>query len=471
MSHWVRIEPTRRQVAVAGRVTDALSSAALGGAQVQITDAPAPFVERLAVQARLAGGRDAALANYFAVLDDVTATAADRLAAAQAILDYLAPRGRSSGQRLDRTRSAADGLFYFLDLPDGDYTLVVSLPAAARRYGQAQVTATVSRDSHGTIQMVAADVALPPTALEGTITAEEPISMAAVRILGSGERTWSDASGYYAFGGLEPGLRTVEFASSGYGIVAETVSLVQGTVQRLDLDLIEPAPVAGSRLWLCTGTLAGLAAGAPVDHWPDRSDHHADLAQADSVRQPTYQPGVANGHAIVRFDGSDDYLAHNLNTDVAWRGDFSLFVVVAARSLGQPSGAALFASRQRFGGGRSLNTFDVETNGADPGRYRLRTTSNTYNIAEIVADFLLLGVIHAGNRLNLYADGVRTRRSPVDATEAKRFDDYLVGASRIGDAFFDGDIAEIILYDRGLTDDERVHVETYLSNRFAIPLA
>ena len=176
MSEFLKLELPRRQVAIAGRVTDAQTEKAIARARVEITDGPPVFEERLALKARQHGNRWTVMA-----------------------------------ERPDRIHTAADGHFHFLDLPDGDYTLVASLPASGTRYGTAQTTVTLSSemiDEQRDITMATADIALPPPSLKGKITeqgSDNPVVMAEVRVQGSGERTFTDGQGEYLLTGLEVG--------------------------------------------------------------------------------------------------------------------------------------------------------------------------------------------------------------------------------------------------------------------------
>jgi Carboxypeptidase regulatory-like domain len=201
---------TRHQVAIAGQVTDALTGRAIGGARVGITAAPAAFADWLAIRAKQYGAQWAAMV-----------------------------------ERPDRTRTAADGHFHFLDLPDGQYTMTASLPGSVSRYGMAGRQAVVSRGAQGTITMAAADISLPPTTLKGEITEQDgkPVALAEVRVQGSGERVFSDAQGRYMLAGLEAGQRTVLVLAQGYQPVSQTVTLgPAGAVHTVNTVLVPSTP-------------------------------------------------------------------------------------------------------------------------------------------------------------------------------------------------------------------------------------
>lgn len=206
MTEW---EVVRHQVAIAGRVSDAQTGKSIGRARVAITAAPAAFTDWLAIYSKQYGARWATML-----------------------------------QRPDRTLTASDGHFHWLDLPDGQYTLVASLPDLGTRYGTAQVITDVSRDAQDNINMAVADIALPPTTVEGRITVQgteppENVVMAEVRIKGSGEQAFSDAQGHYRLRSVETGERTLLISARGYQPAAQTIQLNQpGEQKTLDFTLI-----------------------------------------------------------------------------------------------------------------------------------------------------------------------------------------------------------------------------------------
>jgi len=204
---FLQLAPIRHQVAIAGRVTDAQTGQALAGAQVVITAAPVEFTVKVQLRAKQN----------------------------QIIWETLM-------ERLDRTQTARDGHFHFIDLPIGQYTLTASLPGAGSRYGTASVQENVALSGTtgdpSKLKLATADIALSPTTLAGQITitgTNQPVFLAKVQVQGSGEQVFSDARGRYLLTGLESGTRTVAISAQGYKTSNHIVQLSQiGAEQQLN---------------------------------------------------------------------------------------------------------------------------------------------------------------------------------------------------------------------------------------------
>ena len=183
----------RRTVAIAGRVVDAGTGKPLGDAQVAITAMPPAFTKWLKFAA----------------------------------IPYGSRWGKMS-ERADRTRSRADGWFFFMDLPDGSYRLQASAPAFGRRFGRVEEPAKISRDAGGNIRMAIVKLALQPTMVLGKVTGpgKEPgVPLARVRVKGSGERSFTDTQGKFVVAGIEPGTRTLMVSAQGYRAESQVFTL------------------------------------------------------------------------------------------------------------------------------------------------------------------------------------------------------------------------------------------------------
>lgn len=194
----------RHQASISGVVVNAKTLVPIESALIQIAAAPAEFTSWLALKGLQFGARWDAMMN-----------------------------------RPDRTISSNQGIFYFLDLPSGAYTLSASLPSAGTRYGSAQAIFNVSRDAQGNVTLSTSTIPLPVTTLTGTVSsANKPIVMAEVRVQGSSETIRSDQQGKYLFTGLETGNLPVKVLAQGFKPLVQSVNLgPAGTSQNLDFVL------------------------------------------------------------------------------------------------------------------------------------------------------------------------------------------------------------------------------------------
>ncbi|OKH31297.1 hypothetical protein NIES2119_29090 [[Phormidium ambiguum] IAM M-71] len=206
----MELKPARHQVAIYGQISDAETGLTIQNALVEITQMPENFKQWLVLRSQKYGSQWETLEN-----------------------------------RPDRKKTAIDGFFHFLDLPDGEYTLTASLPSAGTSYGTAEVKAIATRDSQGNYVKTATNMTLPPTAIKGQITdlSGAPIVLAKIQIAKTTNYIFSDNKGNYLFSGLEtskpPSQRTVNInvSARGFQSASQSAELSQGTVQNLNFVL------------------------------------------------------------------------------------------------------------------------------------------------------------------------------------------------------------------------------------------
>ncbi|MBD2341690.1 hypothetical protein H6G64_32645 [Calothrix sp. FACHB-156] len=221
-TQWAQ-EQIRRQVAIAGRVTNSETKQAIAGVRVEIhenLETPAsPFNTWLALKA----------------------------------LQY-GDTWEKMPERPDRTYTKTDGSFRFLELPRGTYTLTLtaSVVNAGTRYSPAQSQLIIGEQSGQQKRAIAiVDLALTPTAIKGKIADSKPadakkpgVVMAKVQIEESGESTLSEQDGSYLLMDLEAAQKpiaqrtvTVKVFAQGYRDTQATVTLSQGQVAIQDFIL------------------------------------------------------------------------------------------------------------------------------------------------------------------------------------------------------------------------------------------
>jgi hypothetical protein len=229
-----------------------------------------------------------------------------------------------------------------------------------------------------------------------------------------------------------------------------------------------PAQVLGLKLWLRADLISGLSDGAAVATWPDDSGGGKDAAQATGANQPTYRTNVVNGRPVVRFDGTNDWMA----TPSLTFGAFTAFYVYrgTAGLLAEHSASAVVNDGDYFyppggahtlvrrGGGTLLSSYDVSPNLAD-NAWRLVTRRHDGT--------------HAGHAL--YVGGTLQGKStvynsadPGTATVSAAL--YLGARGGGASLFFAGDLAELLVYDSALATADREAVQAFCAAKYGLSL-
>jgi len=221
-----------------------------------------------------------------------------------------------------------------------------------------------------------------------------------------------------------------------------------------------------------------LSANAALPTWFDSSGKQRHLGQENSTFCPTLQT-MQNGLAI-RFDGADDFLI--LNNERLELKNLTL-VVVAAPYSNAGMFRALFAGAER--GKNDYTTglnFDLGpwfsakmqfVNAEGPG------FGGAVNLLSEPVDFgklhrLMLVAESGANGVKLFVNGKQSGARN-RSQSAIRLDQMVVGARIYSNeakppyvqGFLDGDIAEVMLFDHALDDEQRKAVEHYLAAKYA----
>lgn len=228
----------------------------------------------------------------------------------------------------------------------------------------------------------------------------------------------------------------------------------------------EPDTIAGLQLWLDASQLEGLNPGSQVATWPDSSGSGHLANQSNGASQPTYQPTALNGHPAVRFDGSDDYLSFASaivsgaqERTVVWVARPSAIGNRGIIDLGEGSspGAAFLVTPEhgvRVMGGNRLWQSPPSTTAPSIGVVVL--TGGTTSQLSAWMNGSTLAVASTG--------GVAIQTSGIGAVGTW-------SVAPIGPNNFTGDIAELLVYDRALSDIERSNLEESLATKYGIPIS
>ncbi|MEP0916892.1 carboxypeptidase regulatory-like domain-containing protein [Leptolyngbya sp. DQ-M1] len=219
----MKLQSTQHQVAIAGIVSDAETGELISGAEVKLGQVSTAFNPWLALKAlpfEHALNRDGRIQ-----------------------LNPTLTLVREQDALFLVTYTALDGHYYFIDLPDGIYSLQVALPHLGTRYGTRQV-----ENLNVTGEAAIANLSLPPTGIKGRIldSEQKPVAMAKVQIEGNAVAVFSDRNGDYGLTGLEVWRRDrasqsarplVTVSAQGYQSATSGVWLSVGEMKSLDLTL------------------------------------------------------------------------------------------------------------------------------------------------------------------------------------------------------------------------------------------
>ena len=244
------------------------------------------------------------------------------------------------------------------------------------------------------------------------------------------------------------------------------------------LVLAPPAelPVGGLVLLLDAGNAAlETIDGGEITTWRDASGQNHDAVTV-SGQAPALVTGTLGGDAVLRFDGLDDYLS--LPPGFAdFTNGLTLFVVArptAAQTgsklvlLGNGAGQANVGFG-RDGGGAGLQYFTTD-GGGDYGWFATDAALTT-NEAALYAVVQGGGTANASVTTTVSKNGVAVGSGSVYVPPlVTRANNYLGRSYWASDGYFQGDIAEVILYNRALSTAEQSTVHAYLAEKYELNL-
>jgi len=212
-------------------------------------------------------------------------------------------------------------------------------------------------------------------------------------------------------------------------------------------------------MWLDAGDASSvLLNGSTVSQWNDKSGNLRNLLQATANNQPSYS-NTQNGKSVITFDGSNDLLS-----------------AASAFSMGT-SGYTFFAVAYHTSGfqvlaeGGSLNPYiATDTNGGVrgfrhwDGASELDTGDGAYSSATW---FVLEVVVSASSRL-IVVNGTQ-RASGAGTSRSASF--QTIGGSTAGAFFWNGRVAEVLIYSGAVASSGRSSARKYLGSKWGIAVA
>ncbi len=234
-------------------------------------------------------------------------------------------------------------------------------------------------------------------------------------------------------------------------------------------------PTAGLHLWFKADAGVSETTSNRVAQWNDQSSYGLHAIQTTDSKRPVYVENVINGRPIVRFDGVDDDMRFG-----TWDIDG-----LQAMSIAMVSANTRFQTSQYGDEGGEHGTTHAPINWHENGDWGTtylspfqRSISWRFGTGEpdninvylrpqsIEGEFTITVSVKNGTSEYLYLDrNLVKSKLNARATLANHVNYGDLARAR-GNTWFAGDIAEILVYAKALSDSERIQVQDYFRSKY-----
>jgi len=220
-------------------------------------------------------------------------------------------------------------------------------------------------------------------------------------------------------------------------------------------------------LWLDANDSSTITLnGSTVSQWDDKSGNNYHISQATASNQPTYVTSVLNSKNIVRFDGVNDIMSNASAQPVAGSASRTIFYVFSCNSTFNGSNyeyGLYFGLASPVDGGVIAISQELAVRVSNG--YRIFNQSNDDGSHAIIS------AVQDGTNVSNYSMWKNGSALSATTTRSRALNigpGIHLGAHPVIANWFDGDIAEVIVYSSALSTSDRESVESYLSNKWGI---
>ncbi len=226
-----------------------------------------------------------------------------------------------------------------------------------------------------------------------------------------------------------------------------------------------PIPGTGVLLWLSADDAVSRAQDGKVKTWQNALVPGMSANAANPDRAPAFVTNALNGHAVVRFNGTDQMLMSNVDISPA-RMPEGTIVTVFTSATAESSPLRKIYGDDNGGFDRAAglddrapgNNFTLFIGSGVAGYFQLEPNKVYVTVDE-----------YSPKKFSGWVNGVATLKDiDADWQEDALPNLYIGGTGAVFSEYWQGDLAEIIVYARKLSADERTRVENYLVEKYRV---
>lgn len=259
--------------------------------------------------------------------------------------------------------------------------------------------------------------------------------------------------------------------------------------------------ISGLSMWIETTSETSLTDSeevnlSTVSQWNDINTQSKtppnNVTQGVLAKKPLYIANAIGGLPAIRFDGVDDFLSNTATVSLPSNNSPRTLFVVYGNASPNPGGNSWNFLFHYGTEGNQDQTFDfgacLTSTAGSPASLHMwnseyvTNTKNTCDGQEYIASVTykaiagstisngmsihINGTLYANNNAIARTDGATGSSAAYTASTTSN--DLYIGSRMNGLDPFKGDVGEMIMYGRRLTDGERISVENYLKQKWSI---
>lgn len=218
---------------------------------------------------------------------------------------------------------------------------------------------------------------------------------------------------------------------------------------------------ADGTLWQDAGLTPVTSVGDVVGRMEDRAVSADHINQAVVANKPTLQAGP-NSTAAIRFDGTNDYLQGAFTTGGSIAQPTTIFVVACLDTVATNDNITRVLVDGDDAGNRQ---FIYKANVTDPDEWRISAGSSVSSSTSATDDWIIWTVVFDGADSFAWNNGLLLCAG---SAGANAIDGLTVGTNQGLTAYWDGDVAEVLIYAEALSTRDRNQVGQYLGTKYGL---